>query len=92
MSRIPIPEWVRLAEAVKEAQTFSDKITAAGEGASKSAAVLIALHYEAVVIIGRLAELVDRGGNTVLIDKAANTMGRWNDAVGVASGLLRKPD
>lgn len=91
MSRIPLPEWVRLAEQVKPAKTFREKVALVGDGPSKSAAALIALHYEAVEMIARLAELVDRGGNTVLIDKAAVTMQRWNDAVREASGLVKKP-
>ena len=85
-----MPEWVRIAEAAKEAKSFREKVAAVGESQSKPAATLIALHYEALVIISRLAELVDRGGNPVLIDKAATAMGRWNDSVREAGGLIRK--
>ncbi len=90
MSRIPVPEWVKLAEHVKPAKSFREKVELVGDGQSKSAAALIALHYEAVDIITRLAALVERGSNSVLIDKAANAMQEWNDAVRQAGGLVRK--
>ena len=90
MSRIPQPEWVRLAEQVKPAKTYREKVALVGDGPSKSTAALIALHYEAVDIIARLAELVERGSNPVLVDKAANAMQVWNDAVREAGGLVRQ--
>jgi hypothetical protein len=90
MSRIPIPEWVQLAEHAKSAKSFQEKVALVGDSPSKYAAALIALHYEAVDTIGRLADLVERGSNTLLIDKAAGSIQTWNDAVRHASGLVRK--
>jgi hypothetical protein len=85
-----MPEWVRLAEAAKAPKSYREKVAVLGERPTRAVAALIALHYEAVDIIARLAELVDRGANPVLVDKAANTMQRWNDAVREAGGLVRK--
>jgi len=52
----------------------------------KPAAALVALNHEAAVVIARLADLVERGSNLVLIDKAAAAVNRWNHSVREAEG------
>ena len=90
MSRIPTAEWLRLAEPVRSVESFTEKVALAGRNMTRPAAALIALHYEAEAAINRLALLVDRGGNSVLIDKAANVMQRWNQSVKEAEVLLKQ--
>jgi hypothetical protein len=47
------------------------------------------LHYEAAAVINRLAVLIDRSASSVLIDKAANVLERWNQDVVEASVLVK---
>jgi len=89
MSRIPAADRLRLAEQIQLIASFTDKVRAVGPGMSNRAATLLALHYEAVAVIARLSELVDRGGNSVLIDKAAIALQRWNQAVTEARVLTK---
>lgn len=89
MSRIPAADRLRLAEQIQAIASFTDKVRAVGPGMSNRSATLLALHYEAVAVIARLSELVDRGGNSVLIDKAATALQRWNQAVTEARVLTK---
>ena len=89
MSRIPTPDRLRLAEQIQSLESFADKAKLVRQSMPNPAATLTALQYEAVAVIGRLAELVDRGGNSVLIDKAATAMQRWNQAVTEARVLVK---
>lgn len=89
MSRIPTPDRLRLAEHIQSVASFPEKVKAVGGSMSQRSATLCALHYEAVATIARLAELVDRGGNSVLIDKAALALQRWNQSVTEARVLVR---
>ncbi len=89
MSRIPTPDRLRLAEQIQSIEVFPEKVKALGQTMSPRAATLCALHYEAVAVMARLAELVDRGGNSVLIDKAALAMQRWNQLVTEARVLVK---
>ena len=90
MSRIPTAEWLRLADQVQSAQTFSEKVAMAEQSFPNPMATLTALHYEAAAAINRLAVLIDRSGNSALIDKAANTLQRWNQDVVEAAGLVKR--
>lgn len=90
MSRIPGAEWVRVVEQVRSVESFAEKVELAQKSAPKPMAALIALQYEAAAVINRLAVLVDRGGNTLLIDKAANVMQHWNQAVREAGVLIEQ--
>jgi len=89
MSRIPTADRLKLAEHIQSIASFTDKVKAVGPGMSSRSATLLALHYEAVAVIARLSELVDRGGNSVLIDKAAMALQRWNQAVTEARVLTK---
>lgn len=89
MSRIPAADRLRLADQIQSIASFTDKVRAVGPGMSNRSATLLALHYEAVAVIARLSELVDRGGNSVLIDKAATALQRWNQAVTEARVLTK---
>jgi hypothetical protein len=89
MSRVPAPDWLRVAEPVKSVESFADKLAVASQSMKQPAAALTALHYEAVAVIERLAVLVDRGGNSILIDKAAQSLQRWNNAVREAGVLVK---
>ena len=90
MSRIPAAEWLPLAEPVRAIESFSDKVALASQSMPKPMATLTALQYEAVAVINRLAVLVDRGANPVLIDKAAAAISHWNQAVNTAGGLVNQ--
>jgi hypothetical protein len=89
MSRIPDPDRLKLAEHVQAIPSFPERIKALQDKMSPRAAALCALHYEAVATIRRLAELVDRGGNSVLIDKAAVAIRQWNQLVTEARGVVK---
>jgi len=89
MSRIPAPEHLRLADQIQAGNAFADKVKALEAKMSPRAATLCALHYEAISTIARLAELVDRGSNPVLIDKAITAVQRWNDLVREARVLVK---
>ena len=89
MSRIPTPDRLRLAEQIQSLESFADKAKLVRQSMPNPAATLTALQYEAVAVIGRLAELVDRGGNSILIDKAATALQRWNQAVTQARVLVK---
>jgi hypothetical protein len=90
MSRIPAVEWLRIAEPVKSIEAFADKVAVAEQSMPKPMATLTALQYEAVATINRLAVLVDRSGNSVLIDKAAVAIERWNQTVSAAEFLVKQ--
>ena len=90
MSRIPIVEWLPLADQAKSIESFTDKVAWVSQGMPKSAATLVALHYEAAAVINRLTVLVERGSNTVLIDKAAAAIDRWNQAITTAKVLVNQ--
>lgn len=81
MSRIPTTDWLRIAEDARNAQSYSEKVALAAKSVPKPAAALVALSHEASAVIARLADLVERGSNGVLIDKAAIVLARWNEAV-----------
>lgn len=89
MSRIPNADRLKLAEQIQSIESFTDRVKGVGPGMSNRAATLLALHYESVAVIARLAELVDRGGNSILIDKAAIALQRWNQAVTQARVLVK---
>ena len=90
MSRIPAAESLPLADQVKSVESFADKVASASQSMPKPMATLTALQYEAVTVIDRLAVLIDRGGNSVLIDKAAAAIDRWNQAVATAALLVKQ--
>ena len=69
MSRIPTPDRLRLAEQIQSLESFADKAKLVRQSMPNPAATLTALQYEAVAVIGRLAELVDRGGNAVNVKR-----------------------
>jgi hypothetical protein len=89
MSRIPTASWLHLADQVQSANTFSEKVTTAQQRYPDPMATMTALHYEAAAVINRLAVLIDRSASSVLIDKAANVMERWNQDVVEASVLVK---
>lgn len=92
MSRIPVAEWLRLADQVQPVENFADKVAVVSKSVPKPLAALITLHHEAVALINQLAVLVDRGGNSVLIDEAAVAVRRWNRALREAAVMVRKQD
>jgi len=90
MSRIPMASRLQLADQIQSGKTFLEKVEIAKKGHSDPMATITALHYEAVAVINRLAVLVDRSASSVLIDKAADTMHQWNQAVVEASVMIKK--
>jgi hypothetical protein len=90
MSRIPTATWLRLADEVQSANTFSEKVATARQNFPDPMATMTALHYEAAAVINRLAVLIDRSASSVLIDKAANVLERWNQDVVEASVVVKK--
>lgn len=92
MSRIPIAEWLRLADQVQPVESFADKVAVVSQSIPKPLAALITLHHEAVALINQLAVLVDRGGNSALIDEAAVGVRRWNRSLREAAVMVRKQD
>ncbi len=91
MSRIPAAEWLRIAEDARSAQSFSEKMQLAEKSVPKPTSALVALSHEASAVIARLADLVERGSNSVLIDKAATVLSRWNDSVREAQSAVGGP-
>ena len=90
MSRIPNPDRMKLAEQIQTVSVFGDKVKALeATKMAPHAATLCALHYEAVATIARLVALVDRGGNSVLIGKAAEAIQHWNGNVTEARVLAK---
>ena len=90
MSRIPNPDRMRLAEQIQTVSVFGEKVKALeATKIAPHAATLCALHYEAVATIARLVALVDRGGNSVLISKAAEAIQHWNGIVTEARVLAK---
>ncbi len=92
MSRIPVAEWLRLADQVQPVESFVDKVAVVSKSIPKPLAALITLHHEAVALINHLAVLVDRGGNSALIDEAAIAVQRWNRALREAAVMVKKQD
>ena len=90
MSRIPAPQWVALADPAKETEPLADRVNLIMESMPNPAATLVALQYEAVAVITRLAALVERSSHAALIDKAIATVERWNGAIEAARVLIRK--
>ena len=90
MSRIPTAEWLPLAEPIRSIESFADKVALASQSMPKPMATLTALQYEAVAVINRLAVLIDRGANPVLMDKATAAISQWNQAVTTAGGLVNQ--
>ena len=94
MSRMPVADWLRLAEHVHPVESFTDKAAAISQSQNMPApiAALVTIHHESVALINRLALLVDRGGNSVLIDEAGIAIQRWNRTVREAGALVQKKD
>ncbi len=90
MSRIPMASWLHLADQIQAASIFSDKIAVAKQSYSNPMATMTALHYEAAMIINRLAVLIDRSASSLLIDKAATALERWNQVVAEASVAIKR--
>jgi hypothetical protein len=88
MSRIPDAEWVRIAEDARKLQSFPERVQLVSGTFPQPAAALLALNHEASAVIARLAELVERGSNSVLIDKATTVVARWNQSVREAESHL----
>ena len=89
MSRIPAVEGLQVVKEVRAVKSFSERIALAGKTMPKSLAAMVALNHEAADVIARLAQLVERGSNSILIDKAATALQSWNQAVLEAEALLR---
>lgn len=94
MSRMPIADWLRLADQIHPVESFTDKAVAVSQSQDmpKPIAALVTIHHESVALINRLAVLVDRGGNSVLIDEAGVAIQRWNRTVREAAVLVQKKD
>ena len=94
MSRVPVADWLRLADQVHPVESFTDKAAAISQDQNmpKPIAALVTIHHESVALINRLAVLVDRGGNSVLIDEAGIAIQRWNRTVREAGVLVQKKD
>ncbi len=92
MSRIPVAEWLRLADQVQPVESFADKVAVVSRSIPRPLAALITLHHEAVALVNLLAVLVDRGGNSVLIDEAAIAVQRWNRSLHEAAVMVKKQD
>lgn len=90
MSRIPIASCLHLADQVQAANTFTEKVATAKQSHPNPMATMTVLHYEAAAVINRLAVLVDRSGSSVLIDKAADALERWNQAVVEGSIMIHR--
>jgi hypothetical protein len=91
---MPVADWLRLADHVHPVESFADKVAAVSQSQNmpKPIAALVTIHYDSVALINRLAVLVDRGGNSVLIDEASIVIQRWNRSVREAGALVRKED
>ena len=81
MSRIPDVEWLRIAEDARAAESFAGKYNITASSLPKSTAALVALTHEASAVIARLADLLERGSNSVLIDKGITVLNRWNQSL-----------
>ncbi|MBI4206983.1 MAG: hypothetical protein HY527_18325 [Betaproteobacteria bacterium] len=92
MSRIPLAEPLRLADELRSVESFAGKVAAAGGNMAPSLAGLVALHYEAAALINRLAVLVGRGGNSLLVDQAVIAIQGWNRTVREAAVLVTAED
>lgn len=88
MSRMPTVEWLRIAEDARAAESFAEKIKLASSSLPKPTAELVALNHEASAVIARLADLLERGSNSVLIDKGVTVLSRWNQCVREAESLI----
>lgn len=88
MSRIPAADWLRIAEDARGDLPFSKKMEAAAARLPKPTAALVALSHEASETIERLAVLIERGSNSVLIDKASAALSRWNQSVREAESQI----
>jgi hypothetical protein len=89
MSRIPDVERLQIAKEARDAKSLSDKIALAQKTLPKPLAAMVALNLEATDVIARLAQLVERGSSSILIDKAATAMQGWNHAVLEAEAVVR---
>ena len=94
MSRMPVADWLKLADQRRPVESFPDKVAAISQSQNipKPIAALAAIHHESVALINYLAILVDRGGNSVLIDEAGTAIQRWNRTVREAAVLVHKED
>lgn len=92
MSRIPVAEKLDLTDQVRPVESFAEKVALVSQNTPKPIAALVTLHLEAVAIVNKLVMLVDRGGNSVLIDAAATLINRWNRDVREAAILVNKLD
>jgi hypothetical protein len=90
MSRMPAVEWLRLAEEAKPVESYTERVALIARGVPRNVAALTALQYEAASVIGRLAVLVERGGNPVLLEKGVTAVERWNQAVRESEGAFPK--
>lgn len=92
MSRMPVADWLRVADQVLAVESFPEKVAAVSQNMPKPIAALVTIHHESVALINQLAVLVDRGGNPVLIDAAVVAVQRWNRTVREAGPLVQKKD
>jgi hypothetical protein len=94
MSRMPVADWLRLADQRRPVEAFADKVAAISQSQNmpKPVAALVTMHQESVALINYLAILVDRGGNSILIDEAGIAIQRWNRTVREAGALVQKED
>lgn len=94
MSRMPVADWLRLADQVHPVESFTEKVAAVSHSQDMPMpiAALVTIHHESVTLINHLAVLVDRGGNSVLIDEAGIAVQRWNRTVREAGALVQKKD
>lgn len=94
MSRLPVADWLRLADQRRPVESFSDKVAAVSQSQNipKPIAALVTIHQESVALINLLAVLVDKGGNSALIDEAGIAIQRWNRTVREAGVLVHKED
>ena len=94
MSRMPVADWLKLADQRRPVESFHDKVAAVSQSQNvpKPIAALFTIHNESVALINYLAILVDKGGNSVLIDEAGAAIQRWNRTVREAGVLVQKED
>ena len=94
MSRMPVADWLKLADQRRPVESFTDKVAAVSKSQNlpEPIAALVTIHHESVALINHLALLVDRGGNSALIDEAGLAVQRWNRTVREAGVLVHKED
>ena len=94
MSRMPVADWLKLADQRRPVESFTEKVAAVSQSQNipNPIAALVTIHHESVALINYLALLVDRGANSALIDEAGIAIQRWNRTVREAGILVQKED